>query len=822
MFFSQNPFITSAEVYNDEDFFDREPVLHAVDKFIKRKNDYNFLIFGQRRIGKTSTLKRIHKVYNSDQNIVLYYNLQGDAETTLPVLLSKIKNLISNNLDIDCKECENLTESDFLLKFLPFLKQHLANKQLILLFDEFDVLGERENITALKQTYSFHKFVDFIPNIIEKIKDNSIPMKLIFAIGRNYKDLDNERFGQVTKFGQQVEVTFFSKEVVFQLLEQVSNGISFTTDAKEKLWQLSGGQPYFTQCLASYSYEIAEDEESEFITAEIVENSFLPTVKRYSSGVLWIWDTLIAVDKIILFLIAELTDNNSIVNVFSIKKIAEKYQLLPATKKLDATLTRLVNIKFLEEINTGQYAFKSDFFRKWVNTQINIQDLQKYFSNFDTEIKNLLTNARFYFNEEQNFTEALKYYEQVLKYDKSNSEAQFYAGKCYALKKFKTEKDFKTAFNLFKESFNPTELFKNDFIKEFLSEYYQKCKDEKFKNTEIIDFLTEIDPESSVLSKSKMPLYKEIEKKLNKQFENADFEKVEGLNWQSIKNEISNLTEYYITIEHFYSICKKHGIFKEEKILVLSQFFHENGVFLHYQNDKNLSQIIFLNKDKTLTAIHKIIDNQSITQKNGRFSKEDVINIWQGDDFQYVKSELIALMKQFLLIFEIGDSEKYIAPQKLSDYEPDYYWDKTENLQIRYIYKDFEQINIQWQLIPYFSENISNHNLVWKSGVVFEKERTSAKVISKNNEIIVKINGENKQEFLKLISNKIDEINSQYDNLRVEKLIPCNCKICSTTENPNFYEFSDLKRRLDRGKETVECKISYEDVDVKGLIDNIR
>lgn len=664
MQYSQNPFITSAEVYNDEDFFNREQVLHAVDKFIKRKNDYNFLIFGQRRIGKTSTLKRIHKLYNDNQNIVLYYNLQGDAETTLPVLLSKIIKLISSNLGLNKSYFEIATEDDFLDVFLPELNSYLIDKQLIILFDEFDVLGERENITALKQTYSFHKFVDFIPNIIEKIKDYKIPLKLIFAIGRNYKDLDNERFGQVTKFGQQVEVTFFNKEIVFRLLEQLSNGISFTSEAKERLWQLSGGQPYFTQCLASFSYESAEDEGLEFISKDIVEKSFLPTVKRYSSGVLWIWDTLISVDKIILYLIAELTDNKDIVNTFNIKKIAEQKQLLPSTKKLDETLNRLVNIKFLEEINSGQYVFKSDFFRKWINTQIGLQDLQKYFSNFDTEIKNLLTNARFYFNEEQNYTEALKFYEQVLKYDNSNTEAQFYAGKCYVLKSIKTVDDYKKALLLFKKSYNPIETIRNDFIKDFLTEFFQKCSDKEYKNERIVSF------------------YKKIVTEL--EFENSIFKKGTGLN--------------------FYA---------------------------------------------------------------------------------------------------------------LSDYKPSFEWDFKNNIQVKYRFNRIVEPEFVVKVFFLIIENEQNY-LIWKKGIFINN--LNIEFNNEFNEMLIRVKGKEKQSKLKEISLEFEKNIKLFSSLTAQKLIQCNCNVCSDAKKPNFYEISDLKRRVEKGKKTVECKVSYHDVDVKSLL----
>ena len=70
----QNPFITSAEVYAENDFFDREEVLREIEKFIEREKDYNFLLSGQRRIGKTSVLKKIEKLHNNNNSKAILFN----------------------------------------------------------------------------------------------------------------------------------------------------------------------------------------------------------------------------------------------------------------------------------------------------------------------------------------------------------------------------------------------------------------------------------------------------------------------------------------------------------------------------------------------------------------------------------------------------------------------------------------------------------------------------------------------------------------------------------------------------------------------------
>ena len=72
-----------------------------------------------------------------------------------------------------------------------------------------------------------------------------------------------------------------------------------------------------------------------------------------------------------------------------------------------------------------------------------------------------------------------------------------------------------------------------------------------------------------------------------------------------------------------------------------------------------------------------------------------------------------------------------------------------------------------------------------------------------------------------IISEKVDQLNAQYEKMKVEKLIPCNCTECKTEGTPHFYEYQDLKRRVEKGRREVECGRSYEMVNVHSLIDDV-
>jgi len=71
-----------------------------------------------------------------------------------------------------------------------------------------------------------------------------------------------------------------------------------------------------------------------------------------------------------------------------------------------------------------------------------------------------------------------------------------------------------------------------------------------------------------------------------------------------------------------------------------------------------------------------------------------------------------------------------------------------------------------------------------------------------------------------VITEQMDKINAQYEKMKVEKLIPCNCGECRNSRNPHFYRFDTLRRFSDKGQ-PIQCQNSFEMVNVRSLIDEV-
>jgi len=292
--------------------------------------------------------------------------------------------------------------------------------------------------------------------------------------------------------------------------------------------------------------------------------------------------------------------------------------------------------------------------------------------------------------------------------------------------------------------------------------------------------------------------------------------------WTVIREVLENDTRNTLSLQDYLKICQDNSISRLEDTLVLSQYFHDIGVFLHFQEDELLEKTIFLKPDWATHAVYKILDDPLLNRQNGRFSKNDAKNIWHEDEYSLLRFELLRLMQKFFLTYEIGNSGEYIVPERLPAAKPDYSWNETGNLFFRYEYDYFMPRGIMSQFIVQMHRYICNHNLVWRRGVILERENTSAEIVeSYDSRVIgIRISGKSRRDFMTVITEQMDKINAQYEKMKVEKLIPCNCGECRNSRNPHFYRFDTLRRFSDKGQ-PIQCQNSFEMVNVRSLIDEV-
>ena len=304
--------------------------------------------------------------------------------------------------------------------------------------------------------------------------------------------------------------------------------------------------------------------------------------------------------------------------------------------------------------------------------------------------------------------------------------------------------------------------------------------------------------------------------------------------WVKVRHTLESDPRNFITLETYLQICKDSGFKERKNALQLSDYLHDLGICLHFQDDdtSSLYKIVILKPKWGTDAAYAVLDNKEVIRNFGRFTQQELAQVWSNAKYAGMYSELLELMKKFQLCYEIPQAKgSYIAPQLLTEKQPTYFWDDADNILLRYTY-DFMPKGMILQFIVTMHEQIEkdpeNRQIVWRSGVIINKieyGNTRAEVIENysKREIKIRVSGKNKRDLLTIVTYELDKIHNSYKRLanKYQKLIPCNCSICKGEQSPHFFEFANLKRRYEKGVPTVQCEKSYDHVEVLSLIDDI-
>jgi branched-chain amino acid transport system substrate-binding protein len=141
----RNPYVIGVPLTDDTAFYGRQEVFDFIKDVLDAEKQNVIVLYGQRRIGKTSVLHRGARwLQERGPFFPVYYDLQGKSALRLGEVLANLAQTIARRLTI--RELDSALFDDegryFGEQFLPLAFTHLDGRRLVLLIDEFDVLGD--------------------------------------------------------------------------------------------------------------------------------------------------------------------------------------------------------------------------------------------------------------------------------------------------------------------------------------------------------------------------------------------------------------------------------------------------------------------------------------------------------------------------------------------------------------------------------------------------------------------------------------------------------------------------------------------------------
>ena len=300
--------------------------------------------------------------------------------------------------------------------------------------------------------------------------------------------------------------------------------------------------------------------------------------------------------------------------------------------------------------------------------------------------------------------------------------------------------------------------------------------------------------------------------------------------WEKIRSEIKNIEKDYISYSEYLKICREIGkIDNPDKAKIVSQYLHDIGDIIHFQNDNNLKTLVVINPEWATKAVYLLFDTLDIQKNKGKFTINNLETYWDINIYPLEKhQELVYLMEKFEICFKQIGTENFIIPDFL-DYEKntdgDFLNIDNEVLRYRIQYESLPS-NLFTRLICKLSYLLKK-DMFWKSSAFLIKENSTAYIKYNKSEksINVDIHGLDKGQMLSIIINEIDHLHSNLkiiEDIDYKQEYACNCSECIKSEKPYYHEKKLLYKFLTKEKEKTYCQNSVEEIEIKKLINGYK
>jgi tetratricopeptide (TPR) repeat protein len=296
----RNPYIIGRPVSEPSAFFDRETLFQFVVDNLEQ-NAQVLLLHGQRRIGKSSILTQIPVELALLPYSFVVLSLEGKSQKRLSQVLHELAVEIAEYLEVPINppsEHHLRKQPDrFADEFLVSIQALMPGKKLVLLFDEFDSLGNFSPEAAATHLFPY------LSQVIERHKS----LHIIPVIGRRLEDLPT--LLGLFRTAPSYEIGLLDRASTYQLVTQPVEGVlHYEESALQAIFEFTAGHPYFTQVLCFAIFSAAREADWWQVTDEDVRQVIDRALELGEGGLAWFWDGLPIAERVFFSAAADVAE----------------------------------------------------------------------------------------------------------------------------------------------------------------------------------------------------------------------------------------------------------------------------------------------------------------------------------------------------------------------------------------------------------------------------------------------------------------------------------------------------------------------------------
>ncbi len=363
-----NPYVAGAPLRGEQGFFGRRPTIEWVVRELRNPATNALVLFGQRRIGKTTLLLQLRRYLPADAFLPIYFDLQDQATRPLGEVLADLADTTAEQAELEPPVPEDFDDRGRFLrrKFLPQLYKALGEHcRPVFLLDEFDVL-EQMTEKELPGAYAARALFPLLRHVMTQ----DVQPAFVFVVGRRAEDL-SMNFSATFKSSLVREIWVLDRESAEALVRQAeaNDTLRFTNAAVDRVLDLSGCHPYLTQLLCQRLWErayVGQPSELPGIDVPDVEATVPDALETGDQALNWLWNGLTPPEKIYAAALAEVSGEAEIIAEDQVIEVLSTYPARLRVRGVEQAPQDLVKRRALEQTEEREYRFAVELFRRWV------------------------------------------------------------------------------------------------------------------------------------------------------------------------------------------------------------------------------------------------------------------------------------------------------------------------------------------------------------------------------------------------------------------------------------------------------------------------
>lgn len=384
----RNPFVVGNSVGGTEAFVGREDIIAKVEATLLQPLEPGIVLFGQRRIGKTSILQELRvRLARSGPWTPIFFDLQGRTQASVDDIIRDLAQAIAQARRLPEPKFQRSVTGEFRAEWLPSALETLEERdRIVLLFDEFDVVADP------KARLSNRRLFEFLRSMFDGEFRRHVAA--VFAMGRTMEDLDISA-GPLFRGIRTEHISTLQRQDFETLLRQGerSGAMEWSDEAREAIWALTAGHPMLTQLLASSIWQATGHSACKRIERQDV-SAVVSAVLMESRNILgWLWDGLTPACRVVASSLAE--HGTSPVSMDELEKILRQSGVRIMMGQLTEAPARLRDWDLLEAEaeDPRRFRFKVELLRQWITQHRPFASVREYLDRLNPEADDYYNRA---------------------------------------------------------------------------------------------------------------------------------------------------------------------------------------------------------------------------------------------------------------------------------------------------------------------------------------------------------------------------------------------------------------------------------------------